>query len=264
MSAQRRVGPLQLLLIGFESTERFRGDVIHELLGLRGRGLLRVLDARLFQPAADGSFREIDLSPLVADPTIPQANPLARLMNADGGNGNGNGAGSSTEAVAHAAGFALDDLRALKEQIEPSELTVAVLVEHVWAAHLQDAIRDAGGRLLGQGLLTREVHMLIGDEIQARAEAETAIEISRATRNAALLDALATLSARERSSPESRSTAAADVVRVLVERGFLDSDEAPAAIDALMTAGLLEAAAVEAALAEAEDAVARSQPPPPD
>jgi hypothetical protein len=163
-----------------------------------------------------------------------------------------------------ASGFALEDLRRLKEQIEPSELTAVVLVEHVWAAHLQDAIRGAGGRLLGQGLLTAEVHMLIGDEIQARAEAEAAIEISHAARNAALLEALATLSARQPSTAESRAGAAADVVRVLVEKGFVDAPEASGAIEALTTAGLLEAAAVEAAIAEAEDAVARAEPPPPD
>jgi hypothetical protein len=263
MSVQRRVGPLQLLLIGFDTSERFRGDIVHELLGLRGRGLLRVLDARLFQPADDGSFIEIDLNPVVADPTIPEANPIARLMTGDGnGNGHGNGGGSSREAVAQATGFAFDDLEKLKEQIEPSELTVAALVEHVWASHLQDAIREAGGTLLGQGLLTPEVHMLIGDEIQARAEAEAAIEVARAARGAALLEALATLSAREPSSAESRAAAAAEVVRVLVEKGFVDAPDTADAIDALTTAGLFEAAAVEAALSEAEDLVARSDPPP--
>jgi hypothetical protein len=262
MSAQRRVGPLQLLLIGFDSTERFRGDVIHELMGLRGRGLFRVLDARLFQPAADGSFAEIDLNPIIADPAIPQANPLTRLMNANGGNGHD--ATSATEVVAHATGFALEDLDALKEQIEPSELTVAVLVEHLWAAHLQDTIREAGGTLLGQGLLTPEVHMLVGDEIQARAEAEAAIELARAARGTALLDALATLSTREPSTAESRAAGAAEVVRVLVEKGFVHAPEAADAIEALTNAGFLEAAAVEAALSEAEDALGRSAPPPPD
>jgi hypothetical protein len=255
MSVQRRVGPLQLLLIGFDTTERFRGDIVHELLGLRGRGLLRVLDARLFQPTGEGSFIEIDLNPVVADPAAPEANPIARLMQ-----GNGNGGRSTREAVAQATGFALEDLERIKEMIEPSELTVVALVEHVWASHLQDAIREAGGRLLGQGLLTAEVQMLIGDEIQARAEAEAAIEIANAARGAALLEALATLSAK--AAPESRSTAAAEVVRVLVEQGFVDASEATGAIEALTTAGLLEAAAVEAALSEAEDAVARADSPP--
>lgn len=52
------------------------------------------------------------------------------------------------------------------------------------------------------------------------------------------------------------------MVRVLVEKGFVDTSEAASAIEALTTAGLLEAAAVEAALAQAEDAVARSDRPP--
>ena len=42
------VGPLQLLLVGFETTDRFQGDIARELRVLRGRGVIRVLDARLF------------------------------------------------------------------------------------------------------------------------------------------------------------------------------------------------------------------------
>jgi hypothetical protein len=46
-------------------------------------------------------------------------------------------------------------------------------------------------------------------------------------------------------------------VRVLVDRGFIHEPEAAPAIDALATAGLLETAVLEAAVAEAEDALAR-------
>ena len=45
------------------------------------------------------------------------------------------------------------------------------------------------------------------------------------------------------------------MVRVLVENGLLHEAEAEAAIDALVTAGLLESAIVQAAIAEAEDAL---------
>jgi hypothetical protein len=48
MSIERAgVGPLQLVLVGFETTERFRGDIARELLDLRGRGMIRILHARL-------------------------------------------------------------------------------------------------------------------------------------------------------------------------------------------------------------------------
>jgi hypothetical protein len=251
MSAQPRVGPLQLLFVGFESTERFRGDIVHELKGLRGRGLVRVLDARLFQRTEEGKFTEIDLNPVLADPPEAAANPVARLLASNGGGGNGGM--SPRQALAHTTGFALQDLRRLMDEIEPTHLAVAVLVEHVWAAHLRDAILEAGGILLGQGMLTQELELLMGDELQARADAEAAIELAHAARGSALLEALATLSEREPGTAESRSGAAAEIVRVLVEKGFVDRAEAAGAIDALATEGLLEMATLQAALAEAED-----------
>jgi hypothetical protein len=260
MSAQRRVGPLQLLFVGFETTERFRGDILHELKGLRGRGLLRVLDARLFQRTPDGRFTELDLNPVLADPAEQEANPIARLLSSNGGGGNGGI--SPREALARTTGFALEDLRRLMDQIEPSHLAVAVLVEHMWAAHLREAIHEAGGMLLGQGILTPELELLMGDELQARADAEAAIELANAARGSALLEAIATLAERDPSPLEDRSAAAAEIVRILVEKGFVHATEAAGAIDALATAGLLEAATLEAALFEIEDLVDRSEPPP--
>jgi hypothetical protein len=63
MSVQRRIGPLQLLLIGFETTERFRGDVIHELLGLRGRGA----------PEAAGAIEALTTAALLESATVEAA-----------------------------------------------------------------------------------------------------------------------------------------------------------------------------------------------
>jgi hypothetical protein len=132
-----------------------------------------------------------------------------------------------------------------------------VLVEHLWASHLREAVLEAGGRLIGQGFLTPEVVMVVGAELQARADAEAAIELADAARGAALVEALDTLAARSEISAEDRTRAAARVVRALVAKGFLHEPEAAAAIDALATEGLMEAALVQAAVAEAEDLLDR-------
>ena len=247
------IGPLQLLLVGFETTERFRGDIAREIGQLRGRGIIRVLDARLLHRSPEGKLTEVDLNPLLADPP-PQANPIAHLMGTNGGGGNGHKA--PQEAFAHTAGFALEDLRRLTEEIGPGEYAAVVLVEHTWAAGLRETVREAGGRLLGQGFLTPEVVMIVGAEIQARADAEAALELAEAARGSALLDALSTIAARESGgSAEERVRAASEIVRLLVLKGFIHGPEAGAAVDALTTAGVLEAAFVEAAIAEAEDAL---------
>ena len=124
-----------------------------------------------------------------------------------------------------------------------------MLIEHIWAATLRETVREAGGRLLGQGFLTPEVVMIVGAEIQARADAQAAIELAEAARGSALVEALATLATREPGSPEERARAAAQVVGLLVDQGFVHATEAGDAVDALSTAGLLERALVEAALA---------------
>ncbi len=245
-------GPLQLLLVGFESTAGFRGDIAREIATLRGRGMIRVLDARLFHRGPDDKLTHVDLNPLLADPP-PSGNPLAHLLGTNGGGSNGGT--TSQEAFHRTVGFALEDLRQLTDEIGPGEHAAVVLIEHIWAATLRETVREAGGRLLGQGFLTPEVVMIVGAEIRARADAQAAIELAEAARGSALVEALATLATREPGSPEERARAAAQVVGLLVDQGFVHATEAGDAVDALSTAGLLERALVEAALLESEDAL---------
>jgi hypothetical protein len=245
------MGPLQLVLVGFETTDRFRGDIAREIADLRGRGLIRVLDARLFHRADDGALTEVDLNPLLAEPPA-RGNPIAHLLGANGAGGNGAG---HDHGLAGTVGFALEDLRRLTDEIGPGDYAAAVLVEHLWAARLRETVREAGGHLLAQGFLTPEVVMVVGAELKARSDAEAAIELAEAARGAALLEALDTLGARGGASVEERTRAATGVVRVLVEHGIVDESEAGDAVGALATEGLLETAIVEAALAEAEDAM---------
>jgi hypothetical protein len=252
------VGPLQIVIVGFETTERFRGEIARELLDLRGRGMIRVLDARLFHKSHDGDLTEVDLGPLLAERPANGGNPVARLLGVNGGGGNGGL--PPAEVFGRTAGFAVDDLRRLMDEIGPGEHAVGVLVEHVWARRLREAMHKTGGRLVGQGFLTRELEMVIGAEIQAHADAQAAIELADAARGTALVEALAVLTRRQRGSTEDRAQAAVEVVRVLAAEGIVDESEAPAAIDALASAGLIEVAIHQAALAEAEDMLSGEEP----
>ena len=244
-------GPLQIVIVGFDSTDRLHGEAARELLDLRGRGMIRVLDARFFHRAPDEKLTEVDLGPLLADRPAEHGNPVARLLGVNGAGGNGGL--RPEEAFARTAGFALEDLRRLTDEIGPGHHAVAILIEHRWAGRLREAVREAGGRLVGQGFLTPELAMVVGAEIQARADAEAAIELAEAARGSALLEALSTLASRQRGSAEESARAAAEVVRVLVAEGFVHEGEAHAAVDALATAGLIEAALFQAAVAEAEE-----------
>jgi hypothetical protein len=245
-------GPLQMLLVGFETTEHFRGEIARELLELRGRGMIRVIDARFLYRERDGKVTEADLGPLLADRPREDANPIARLLGVNGHGGNGGV--PPAKAFARTAGFALEDLRRLTDEIGLGDYAAIVLVEHVWAAQLRAVVHRTGGTLRAQGFLTPEVEMVVGAELKARADAEDAAELAHAARGASLLEALAQLSGRERPSAEQTARSAAEVVRVLVDEGFVAKAEADGAVEALATAGLIESALWQAVIDEAEDA----------
>jgi hypothetical protein len=262
-------GPLQLIVVGFETTENFHGQIARELRDLRGRGLIRVLDARLLSRSADGTLTETDLNAIIGEPENSEHRPVAHLFGLNGAaNARGNGGLRAPEAFARTAGFALEDLRRLTDEIGGGQHAAVLLVEHVWASRLRELVRDAGGLLVAQGMLTPEVVMIVGAELQAKADAEAAIELAEAARGAALLEALATLTEdHQPQEPQPRAAAAAAVVRALVDAGFVHHGEAAEAIDALATRGIVEQALLHGAAAEAEELIAKlenDEPPLPE
>jgi hypothetical protein len=263
-------GPLQLIVVGFETTENFHGQIARELRDLRGRGLIRVLDARMLSRDRDGALTETDLNRFIGEPESTEHRPVAHLFGFNGvGPIDGNGGARAPEAYSRTAGFALDDLRRLTDEIGRGEHAAVVLVEHVWASRLRELVRGAGGLLVAQGMLTPEVIMIVGAELQAQADAEAAIEIAEAARGAALLDALTTLTGDQLAeAPQPGAAAAAAVVSALVDAGFVHPHEAADAIDALATRGIVEQALLHGAAAEAEELLAAledDEPPrPPD
>ena len=260
-------GPLQLLVVGFPDLNHFTGRIAREMADLRGRGMIRVMDARMLSRHPDGSLTETDLNPLIGEPAGSEYRPVAHLFGLNGHAAiNGDGHGLTPDTFARTAGFEIEDLRRLTDEIPAGEHAAVVLVEHLWAGHVREGIRAANGLLLAQGMLTPEVMMIVGAEMQAKADAEAAIEIADAARGAALLDALSTLAGDPLADdPHPRAAAAAAIVRILVDAGYIREPEAAEAIDALAVRGIVEQALLEGAAAEAEELLARLQdePPPP-
>jgi hypothetical protein len=252
-------GPLQLLVVGFETTERFDGRIARELRDLRGRGLIRVVDARLLSRGEDGELTETGLNQIIGEPVGSEWRPAAHLFGLNGGSAPGGGA-IAPQTYARTVGFEIEDLRRLTDEIGRGEHAAVVLVEHLWAGRLRTLVRERGGQLVAQGLLTPEVTMIVGAELQAKADAEAAIELADAARGAALLHALAALAGPEL-QPDASS--AAVVVGALVDAGFVRESEAAEAITALAERGIVERALLEGAAAEAEELLAKLEDEPP-
>src|ERR671920_175463 len=103
--SEPNLGPLQLLVVGFETTEHFDGRIARELRDLRGRGLIRVLDARLLSRGRDGKLTDTDLNQIIGEP-LGEHRPAAHLFGLNGaGEANEHGGGLiSPEAYGRTAG----------------------------------------------------------------------------------------------------------------------------------------------------------------
>ena len=54
-----------------------------------------------------------------------------------------------------------EDIEQLAEALENNSAAAIVLLEHTWAARLRDAVVNAGGELMADGLIRREVVELV-------------------------------------------------------------------------------------------------------
>jgi hypothetical protein len=251
-----QIGPLQLVVIGFDNDDHFRGQILAELAAVRGRGTIRLLDALFIHKDDAGDMTVVYESDLGGEAQATYGRALKPLLGladtplagtADGGN---------------AYGISAAQVRALIADMPAGSAVAVVLFEHAWAAPLSAAVQEAGGRLLAQGMLTRDAVLLMGEELRAIAAAEAGIAAADAVRGAALLDALAfaeELQAQRAGLAAAVTTSvAAEVVRSLIVAGVIDDDEVEPALAALVGDGLLDVALVAGALqaaVEAEDAL---------
>jgi hypothetical protein len=151
------IGPIQAFVIGFPDPELFEGRIAEELARLSDVGQIRIIDAVFVMRDGD------DVAVLhVSDLDDEQRAELRAAVGALVGLGVGGeegavaGAllGASVEADAPTAAEAVA-ANVLAELPEGSAALV-LAIEHLWAIPLRDAVRGAGGVVLGHRSLTVE------------------------------------------------------------------------------------------------------------
>lgn len=268
-----QIGPVQLLAFAFERVDRFQGQILRELDELRGHGLIRVVDLLFVMKEADGTVHALQDRDMPAHVAAEYGAVLGRML----GLGAAEADGASLDLLLGAAlapeggqGLGLDQLRAAIAALPPETAAALVLIEHDWALGLAAAISEAGGRVVAQGLLTRDALLVVGSELNATYEAGVALDRAAAVRGAAMLDTLTTLAAAEEVQREAmteaiatvigvetfRATVAAEAVRVLIVAGLLQEADALEAIDILVDADLITEAALDEAARAADGAAA--------
>jgi hypothetical protein len=149
------IGPVQLMSMGFEPGAKFEGRIADELARLEGERTIRVLD--LLFVAKDTDSDELVVLEHQEENTGAIVGALLGLK-LDG-------------ADEHSFGLTQEENVEMGASLAPGESAGLILIEHVWARGLKRAIRDAGGRSLGDSFLTPETVAAMEPKLAALAQA---------------------------------------------------------------------------------------------
>jgi hypothetical protein len=148
------IGPVQLMSVGFDPGAKFEGRIADELARLEGERTIRVLD--LLFVAKDTDSDELVVLEHQEENTGAIVGALLGLK-LDG-------------ADEHSFGLTQEEIVEMGASLAPGESAGLILIEHVWARGLKRAIRDAGGRSLGDSFLTPETVAAMEPKLAALAQ----------------------------------------------------------------------------------------------
>ena len=161
-----KIGPVQLVAIGFPPDADFEGRITDELSRLERHETIRILDLLFVGKHAEtGDLLALDY----------QGEELGAIVGALLGfefDEDGERQAESSEGTqeGHAFGLSQREMVEIAATLRPGSSAGFVLIEHVWARELKRAIRDAGGFPLGEGFLTPEALAAVGAELVAISE----------------------------------------------------------------------------------------------
>lgn len=167
-------GPVQILALGFPTTERFEGRIAEELIKASDSGVIRVIDA-LAVIAEDDEIAVLRVSDLDDEQRQELGAQIGALigLGANGIEGFVAGAEAGAE-IAEEGGFGLveDIADELVENLPEGSAGLLLIIEHAWAVPLRDAIVDAGGILMANEWIGAQDLILIGAALRAAADEE--------------------------------------------------------------------------------------------
>jgi DNA-binding NarL/FixJ family response regulator len=247
--------PLQLIALTFRLNADAENRLLAEVDRIEGRGVLRVLDMVVVAKGQDGTVEGLEVGD---DEDFGSL--LASV--APSGTQNGGRPVAGDEAASGPAGSGVAAVQDLADSLGPGNAIAFLLVEHLWAGPLVDAVAAAGGTLISDDFLAGDFGLAVGAEVAAVEEASAVIAEAQAAEAAAVLRAVAAgaeAAEAEEASERIQEAAAADAVSALIAAGLIREAAAHEAVAALTAAGLITDAAAQAsdqALAEAAATIA--------
>ena len=172
------IGPIQAFLIGFPENDLFEGRIADELRRLSDIGQIRVIDA-VFVIREEDEVAVLSVSDLDDEQRAELREAVGALVGLGLGGIDGAVAGAELADEIDADAPTAAEVLALEllADLPAGSSALVLAIEHLWAVPLRDAVRDAGGIVIGHPSLSVEdliaLGMVIGAEADAAAEADS-------------------------------------------------------------------------------------------
>lgn len=238
------IGPVQLLVFGFDSLDKFEGNILDQLEAVAPLNAVRILDTLFVAKEENGDLLALELGDLGDEPGDELLGAIIGELLGFSFEGEDPSTPPGDLTDASAIGVTVDDIHKIARDIPPGTAAALMLVEHHWASGLRDAISDAGGSMLLQGFLTVEGMAMVGAELYATAEAMAAIEVADALEAEAVVRSIEALATIELAA-EVEAAVVAQTVLGLIEAGFIEGADAEEAVAAILGDAMPEAQATE-------------------
>jgi uncharacterized membrane protein len=173
MGVVESIGPIQMLCVAFDGNH-FKGEILPELDRLKRERIIRIIDLLLVRKDDEGRVSVMTATDLDWE----EATAFGSYVGALAGYGAAGPAGVERGAMAGAAELADGHLFNENDtfrvtQSLPNNMSAAlVLIEHLWAKELRDAVERAGGRELSNEWLSPEEILTAGEDVRARTDVD--------------------------------------------------------------------------------------------
>jgi hypothetical protein len=135
-------GPIDYIVVAFPGNN-FKGEILNELKAASEAGTIAVLDLAMIIKDEDGDVASIELA-ASEDPLVRE---LAKLHTGRGGL------------------IKADDIVEVGEILEDSSSAGLLIIEHLWAKPLKQAIMNTGGVLIAEGRIHPEASLKINQKM---------------------------------------------------------------------------------------------------
>jgi len=172
------IGPLQLLLVKFANDKNMRA-ISDEIKAVRRSGVIRLVDLLFIYKDMNGVVQEKQYTDLAEAQKAEYGLVLRGLLGMRAAYNTAGQVDQITAAMSLSPGdFGMtnDQVQRVAAELPNGGTAILTLFEHAWAVKLKEALLNAGGELIAQGLLSPEVMALGGTTLEEAVSVAQKIE----------------------------------------------------------------------------------------